>query len=1541
MGLKNHLMLSLIAVCIVLVMLSGIAAADNLTVNLNSLSNGNHTYTTSSFSNYNPSDYLILSGTLSGTIIINSDLNVILNGVTITQRSDNQSGAFVIGDGRSVNIYLADGSVNTITGLNGTDDQATTIRGAGKAGIYVPAGSTLTIDAILVGGGTAAGNGQLIAKGGTGTYTDFMFITRATGSGAGIGGRGGYDSGGNRDGSAVGSIIIKNGIVTAIGGAKAPGNTNAVSPGRDIGGGSGAYRNDASAGDGAGGYGGSVQLIKIEGGTVNAVTYGIGGGHGGDKKGSSNGGGNGGLANIEISGGTVYASSPDYPAIGGGNGGDSGPSYNHGASNNQGYGGEVNIEITGGEVYVPTGPSDIGAGTNGGYPPSGDPSANSNVNLGSGFVKTSGYAYFHANGGTYSDDAYSNGVYSLDAQTTQALGDVFDESTMSFGTVELTGPEGSAFAGWFIESDVRIGNHYYVTDDLKSAVDSGDIILVNTKYYAIWTYDITLDLNDGYGLVDSPVTIQNGHDWNDIDALIVAAGTPFRDDNWAYGGWWSAESGDVINGVIDKDTAIPWDDRDLDINPIIGPETFYALWKGTLTLDPNGESLWIENTPTKIIDTQPGMTYDDVMALIDDVINLMGADGWTEGWYTECTNDYVYGSSGPKFVDLDTKFNGGLLSDDIFYFAWVTEVTLDANGGTFSDGNDLTTDDPETISIEVQRGQAFDAADFAGYQTAENGDWDASYWYQTAENGFVSTRWIDGDFFEADSMLYVGWFSTIILNANGGVFEGYDLNDDFNDDDFIPFEIQAGQTLGDLDLTAYKVAVYDDWEAIYWYISDTGGIVSILWEDDDVLEPGNALFVGWFGDIILNANSGTFGDLGDETEPVSIQAANTFDEINALIATALDAKDPVNGNWEPYMWYTDVTGGIVAADDEWTENSGALGSGASLYVGWFGDIILNANGGVFEGYDLNGDFNDDDFIPFEIQAGQILGDLDLTAYKVAVYDDWEAMYWYISDTGGIVSTLWEDDDVLEPGNVLFVGWFGDIILNANGGTFGDLGDETEPVSIQAANTFDEINALIATALDAKDPVNGNWEPYMWYTDVTNGIVAADDEWTENSDALVSGASLYVGWFGNIILNANGGVFEGYDLNGDSNDDDFIPFGIQAGQTLGDFDLTAYKVAVYDDWEAKYWYVSDTGGIVSTLWEDDDVLEAGNVFYVGWFSTIILNANGGTFGDLGDETEPVSIQAAHTFTEINDLIAIALDEKEPVNGDWASDMWYTDVTDGLVAANDKWTANSGALVSGASLYVGWFGDIILNANGGRFGDLGDETEPVSIQAANTFDEINALIETALDAKDPVNGNWEPYMWYTDVTNGIVAADDEWTENSDALGSGASLYVGWFGFATFDASPGAFLGNNNLQIGPGTSEYIMEGIQPGQNVLNLIPASELSGHRLSGWIFEDETHWPSFFEENGQIVYALWESIGGNGNSGNGYSEAKIVEAASSGGSIESGGDVTGAAPKDEPKDADPQPPTPEKKSNTIWYILLLLILLLLLAGGAYYYFKTKK
>ena len=989
MGLKNRFVLSLIAICIVLVMLSGIAAAANASV---TLTNGDKTYSLANVGN-DPNSYLTLSGTMSGSVIINSNLNIILNGVNITQNNDSRNGAFVINGPYTVNIYLADGSVNTITGQNGTSAQVANIEGAGKAGIYVPENSHLTIDAISLGGGPAVGSGQLTAQGGVGRVS--LLGSRVSGSGAGIGGRGGFDDDNSRDGTTVGSITILNGVITAIGGAGA--NSN-VSPGRDIGGGSGAYRQSS----GPGGHGGSVGLIDIQGGVVNAVTHGIGGGHGGKYNGNTNGGGKGGTATILISGGTVHAKASTNPAIGGGRGGDNGPSFSNSATNlNNGYGGEVTITINGdATVYAPTDTS-IAAGINGGNGPNQNPAVNSNITLSNGNVFYEDHIYFHANGGIYSNAAYS--YYYVNVSSPKTLGSVFNSANPAFGTVTLSGPDGATFAGWVSASNVQPGVNYFITNNLPSALNSGSTLPKNTTYYAIWTYNITLDPNDG---VSTPVavTVQKGFDWNAINTLITGAGTP-NYAGWNFGGWWSAASG----GVIDKNSAIPWTGRNLGTNPIVGSETFYALWEGSVTLNPNGETLWTGVDPTKTIHIQPGMTYTDITALIDNVVTLPAAGGWTPGWYTMNTSVSVPGSSA-KFVELATKFiSNNLIPGDILYFAWTTEITLDANDGTFSDGDDLTIDPDTIVYGEVQKGQTFDAADFSAFETA------------------------------------------------------------------------------------------------------------------------------------------------------------------------------------------------VYTDSRWT-----------------------------------------------------------------------AGYWYKSVAGNIVSTPW---------------------------------------------------------------VNG------------------------------------------------------------------------------------------------------------TLFEADDVL------YVGWFDDIILDANGGTFGASGNPTETVSIQAANTFTEINGLIATALTSKAPVYGSWTSDMWYTAVTGGLVSSTDKWDASSA----------------------------------------------------------PV----------------------------------AALYVGWFGQATFNASPGVFLENAGLQIGPGTDEYIIAGIQPGQNVLGLIPAADLSGHRLMGWLFANSTPWSSVFGSNGQTVSADWRSNTGTGTGGGTrYGEATISDATSSGKLVEDG-NGSGIIPKEEIKDVDPQPPvTPEKKSNTIWYILLLILLLLLICG-TYYYFKTRK
>ena len=210
-------------------------------------------------------------------------------------------------DGRIESIT---GDVNLILGDGCTLD---------VKGLYVPAGSTLTIYGQTEGtgkiyshpsGGAAIGgysghdNGNIVIHGGTVQATGYNNC-------AGIG---------SNDGQTTGDITIYGGTVTATGGSNGAG----IGGGRDSDGGHiiiyggtvTATGKDSSAGIGGGDASGSradVSTIEIRGGTVTAT---------GNSKGSGIGGGEYGHATITISGGNITATGGSSGGAGIGSGAD-------------------------------------------------------------------------------------------------------------------------------------------------------------------------------------------------------------------------------------------------------------------------------------------------------------------------------------------------------------------------------------------------------------------------------------------------------------------------------------------------------------------------------------------------------------------------------------------------------------------------------------------------------------------------------------------------------------------------------------------------------------------------------------------------------------------------------------------------------------------------------------------------------------------------------------------------------------------------------------------------------------------------------------------------------------------------------------------------------------------------------------------------------------------------------------------------------------------------------------------------------------------
>ena len=306
-------------------------AADVSEIRINTVGNTNWHYTAVD-STYHivggsreKGDAVVITGTSQGTtskgIIIEASCDVILDGVDITSSRS----VIELRPGVSATLYLTE-SKNKITTISET------------AAAIQTTGATLIID----------GKGSLTATGGT--------------YGAAIGGSGGVvglpglpalyistsptttmidsASGGNGgNGNGAGSIIIKSGIIKAIGNYGAGIGSGAGGLGGPAV--TGSYTTTptkfpnmgfASGNGGNGGNGGIGGAVAIEGGTITAKsTYGAGIGGGAGGGGSDGGygitghqsgcnGGNGGaggyISSVTIKGGTVIAESGNFLLFG-------------------------------------------------------------------------------------------------------------------------------------------------------------------------------------------------------------------------------------------------------------------------------------------------------------------------------------------------------------------------------------------------------------------------------------------------------------------------------------------------------------------------------------------------------------------------------------------------------------------------------------------------------------------------------------------------------------------------------------------------------------------------------------------------------------------------------------------------------------------------------------------------------------------------------------------------------------------------------------------------------------------------------------------------------------------------------------------------------------------------------------------------------------------------------------------------------------------------------------------------------------------------
>ncbi|MDV0445263.1 hypothetical protein MmiAt1_08310 [Methanimicrococcus sp. At1] len=547
MEIKN-LMTSLIVMGVVLIACSGVAGAatghdfvfDEDSSITFKVTNGILEYNPgsggwTSLGTWGDDHYLNLSGSLSGSVTIRSNIAVHLNDVSITQTSDSLTGAFILGDGYSVTLKLV--GTNTIQGKDGSnsvpdiEDKEKKFRSlAGKAGINVPSGSTLNI----------TGDGTLNVFGGNGSDISGD-DAHETGGGAAIGGIGGYFDKNKGTAEKFGTINIESGTINAIGGKGASNSGDA----RDIGGGGGAYY------DGATGMGGYSASLSITGGTVYATMNGIGGGHG------KTTGIGGYVQNFVISNANgetkVFVKDNEIPQIGAG---ESKP-------------GNINTNITfEGQtpvVYV------IGANPE---------TTATDIVKGHTILPADGWTEyldlnpvvtFYANGGTFADEIAEGILYKHPVDIDDTI-EKINAFLFAEGGEKFNSPETAKFVGWFtFEQLIILDENLYVTNGNQDSVKGEVSLIPGDKYYAVWEYKIMLNPNGGYfgdSQDEHEVFIQHGTPVPDVsDILNLPENIPTYLENgengeWEFSGWH----------VFENDVYFEWDQADFAVG------TVYAVW---------------------------------------------------------------------------------------------------------------------------------------------------------------------------------------------------------------------------------------------------------------------------------------------------------------------------------------------------------------------------------------------------------------------------------------------------------------------------------------------------------------------------------------------------------------------------------------------------------------------------------------------------------------------------------------------------------------------------------------------------------------------------------------------------------------------------------------------------------------------------------------------------------------------------------------------------------------------------------------------------
>jgi hypothetical protein len=985
---------------------------------------------------------------------------------------------------------------------------------------------------------------------------------------------------------------------------------------------------------------------------------------------------------------------------------------------------------------------------------------------GSGIAAADSVLKLHANNGSgvVTDYAFPAGLSSM-------------VGTISH--IPIAPDASSMFGGWYTLENLALDpSGVYVP--AGPAAPTGDLISHDEEYYAVWvptsSTTVKLHANNGTSLfINHPFT--HG---SDISSIVYIPDYPGAE---AFAGWYKLE--DLVSDPYGLGILVPSASAAPASGTLANGAEYYAVWE-------------IHTAKFYQNDGSALSTEISFFPVSSSTIESISPTHFTapsgsvfQGWYK--SEDLELGSFGLYLntpyipTESGTAASGLVLDDDVYFAVWGYEIrySITTHTGTAASPS-------SAIYYLAQDPEVFATTRLPGAGHIDLGDWDLEGWYDSS----FTYEWGESSFpmtHDGITTVHAKVSSYVRLDSNGGFFYGGPASTTFD----IPITIDT--TISDFmdDLAAVPLPLsLDGWTADgKWYsIVSASGVVdttSAFTSSDSVPAPKSTLHIGWFGDINLNANGGNIP--GSST--FTVQPGQAYSDIGSALYISVDVSNisHIDG-WDARVWYKDEASGIVDEADRLLSTD-IFNVGDTLYVGWFGNINLDENGGNIPGS-----------LSFTVQPGETYFDIESALYisadvsNMSHTDGWNARVWYKDEASGIVDEAERllSTDTFNVGDTLYAGWFGDITLNANGGSFASVSDPYD-YEVQAGQTYADIESDLLAEL---------------------GLIAHNDGWTDG-----------------------------------------------------------------------LWYTAaDASGIVaeSDLLVETNPLIKDSDFFVGWFGEITLDANDGEFGSgSGVDIARIKIQAGQTYDDLRSLITIS-QTPLPENGAWSPVIFYKAVSSGIVNPSDFLDMNDPGVLStpmpvSETLYVGWFNDVFLDANGGEFGSGSSVFRiPVEIQFGQTYGDLVPLIAAELAGNAPEYGRLNPKMWYLTQISGNAPYVDASSfldlTNPATLSiladGGEIFFVGWFHPSSGGSGTGGatIVGNNTTQIRENQTEPVQE--------------PEISS--------------------------------GSNGSSSSDDSENSV----------------------DSPPFPEETRSEPVKKSYTWLYIILALILILVLCGG-YYYFKVMK